>query len=104
MDPLTDILQDLRLESSFYARSDLRAPWGLAFSTKDGPSFHVIVTGRGWLRIDTERIPLNTGDLVPRPHRVTHHIAASPAGAAIPLEALPSELNGDNAELVQYDA
>ncbi len=27
MDPLTDILQDLRLESSFYARSDLRAPW-----------------------------------------------------------------------------
>ena len=48
MDPLTDVLQDLRLERSFYARSDLRTPWGLAFSAKDGPSFHFIVTGRGF--------------------------------------------------------
>ena len=64
MDPLTDILQDLRRESSFYARSDLRAPWGLAFSVKDGPSFHIIVMARCFLRLDTESIPLNAGDLV----------------------------------------
>src|SRR6266700_8355702 len=62
MDTLADILCDLRLESSFYARSELRAPWGLSFSVKDGPSFHVIVTGRCWLRINTERIPLEAGD------------------------------------------
>src|SRR5579864_1085040 len=64
MDSLTEVLRDLRLSSSFYARSELRAPWGLAFSVKDGPSFHVIVTGRCWLRINAERIPLGTGDLV----------------------------------------
>ncbi len=103
MDPLTDILQDLRLESSFYARSDLRAPWGLAFSARDGPSFHVIVTGQCWLRIDTEKIPLNTGDLVLLPHGITHQIASSPEGPAIPLEALPSERIGHNAALLQYD-
>ena len=103
MDPLTDILQDLRLESSFYARSDLRAPWGLAFSAKDGPSFHVIVTGQCWLRIDTEKIPLNTGDLVLLPHGITHQIASSPEGPAIALEALPSERIGHNAALLQYD-
>src|SRR5207247_1585888 len=58
MDPLTDILRDLRLSSSFYARSELIAPWGLSFSVNDGPSFHVIVRGGGFLRINAERIPL----------------------------------------------
>ena len=52
MDPLTDILHDLRLESSFYFRSDLSTPWGLSFSAKDGPCFHLIVTGRCFLRIE----------------------------------------------------
>ena len=103
MDPLTDILQDLRLESSFYARSDLRAPWGLAFSVKDGPSFHVIVTGRCFLRLDNESIPLNTGDLVLLPHGVTHQLASSLECPAVPLEALPSERIGHNAALLHYD-
>ena len=69
MDPLTDILHDLRLESSFYARSELRIPWGLSFSVRDGPSFHVIVTGRAFLRIDAERISLGTGELMLLPVR-----------------------------------
>src|SRR5438128_915336 len=75
MDALTEVLRDLRLESSFYARSELRAPWGLFFSVKDGPSFHVIVTGRCWLRINAERIPLGTGDLVLLPHGNEHQLA-----------------------------
>jgi AraC-like DNA-binding protein len=103
MDPLTDILQDMRLESSFYARSDLRAPWGLAFSVKDGPSFHVIVTGHCWLRIDTERIPLHAGDLVLLPHGVAHQLASNSEGPAIPLEALPSERIGHNAALLRSE-
>src|SRR5436309_7779964 len=88
MDPLTDILHDLRLESSFYARSELRVPWGLSFSVRDGPSFHVIVTGRAFLRIDAERIPLGTGDLVLLPHGEEHQLADPAESAAIPLAAL----------------
>jgi AraC-like DNA-binding protein len=102
MDPLTDILHDLRLESSFYARSELRAPWGLSFSVKDGPSFHVIVTGRAFLRIDAERIPLGTGDLVLLPHGEEHQLADPAESAAIPLAALPSERIGHNAALLCY--
>src|SRR5258708_2536660 len=102
MDPLTEVLRDLRLESSFYARSELRAPWGLSFSVKDGPSFHVIVTGRGFLRIDAERIPLGKGDLVLLPHDDEHQLADPPEGAAIPLAALPSERIGQNAALLCY--
>ena len=102
MDPLTEVLRDLRLESSFYARSELRAPWGLSFSVKDGPSFHVIITGRGFLRIDAERIPLGAGDLVLLPHGDEHQLADPPEGAAIPLVALPSERIGQNAALLCY--
>jgi AraC-like DNA-binding protein len=102
MDPLTDILRDLRLESSFYARSLLRAPWGLSFSAKDGPSFHVVVVGRGFLRINAERIPLGTGDLVLLPHGDEHQIADPPESTATPLLALPSERIGQNAALLRF--
>ncbi len=102
MDPLAEVLGDLRLASSFYARSDVSAPWGLAFSVADGPSFHVIVSGRCWLRLDAERIPLGTGDLVVLPHGEDHQLADPPEGPAVPLAALPSERIGDNAALLCY--
>jgi AraC-like DNA-binding protein len=102
MDPLADILQDLRLESSFYARSELRAPWGLAFSERDGPSFHVVITGRCWLCLDGQRISLAAGDLVLLPHGDGHRIADPPDGGAIPLAALPSKRVGPNAALLSY--
>jgi AraC-like DNA-binding protein len=102
MDPLTEILRDLRLSSSFYARSELRAPWGLFFSVKDGPSFHVIVAGHCWLRINAEHIPLGTGDLVLLPHGDEHQLVDPAEGSAIPLAALPSERIGENAALLCY--
>ena len=102
VDTLTDVLRDLRLESSFYARSELKAPWGLSFSVKDGPSFHLIVTGCCWLRIDVERIPLKAGDLVLLPHGEEHQIADPPEAEAVPLVALPSERVGQNAAVLCY--
>jgi AraC-like DNA-binding protein len=102
MDTLTEVLRDLRLERSFYARSELRAPWGLSFSSKDGPSFHMIVAGHCWLRIDAERIPLEAGDLVLLPHGDEHQIANPVEGEAVPLMALPSKRVGHNAALLCY--
>ena len=102
MDALTDILLDLRLESSFYARSELRAPWGLSFSVQDGPSFHVVVAGCCFLRINGARIPLGTGDLILLPHGEEHQLADPVEGAAIPLTALPSERIGSNAALLSF--
>ena len=102
VDTLTDVLLDLRLESSFYARSELKAPWGLSFSVSDGPSFHMIVAGCCWLRIDNERIPLKAGDLVLLPHGDEHQIADPPEAKAVPLKALPSERVGQNAALLSY--
>ncbi len=103
MDHLTDILQDLRLERSFYARSDLRSPWGLAFSARDGPSFHAIITGHCWLRIDKQKIHLQAGDLVLLPHGIAHQLVSTPEGSALSLASLPSERIGQNAALLCYE-
>ena len=97
MDPLADVLQDLRLARSFYARAEVSAPWGLAFSVADGPTFHMVVSGHCWLRLDAERIPLEAGDLALLPRGKDHQLAAPAEAAATPLAALPSERIGVNA-------
>ncbi len=102
MDALAEVLQDLRLSTSFFARSELKAPWGLAFSVSDGPHFHMIVTGQCILRINNEHIHLKAGDLVFLPHADDHQLADSPESAAVPLLALPSERIGQNAALLHY--
>ncbi len=102
MDTLTDILHDVRLEGSFYARSDLGAPWGLAFSAADGASVHVVVEGRCWLRLDDDRIPLGPGDLALLPHGRDHRLGDAPDGPAAPLAALPSERIGGSVAYLRY--
>jgi AraC-like DNA-binding protein len=96
MDPLADILQDLRLERSFYSRSDLGAPWALSVSAKDGPIFHVLLSGRCFLRIADRRIPLRAGDLVLFPCGVDHELASEPDGPAVPWDMIPFERISEN--------
>ena len=102
IDPLTDVLHDLRLSRSFYARSELKEPWGLSFSVKDGPSFHAILNGRCWLRTAARRIPLEAGDLVLLPHGDRHQIANPVEERAVELAMLPSTRIGQNAAVLCY--
>lgn len=102
MDPLADVLRDLRLERSFYSRSDLRAPWGLSFTVQDGPSFHVVVSGRCWLRLGAERILMETDDIVLLPRGEDHELGDARDGPATPLSALPSTRIGENACLLRF--
>jgi AraC-like DNA-binding protein len=99
VDLLTTILQDLRLASSFYAHSELRAPWGISFTVKDGPSFHIVIRGRCWLCVDDEVIALETGDLALLPHGTAHQLVHPANAAALPLSALGSERIGEKAAL-----
>src|SRR6516164_3188650 len=103
MDPLAEVLRDLRLTSSFFAHTDARAPWGLAFLASDGACFHVIVSGHCWLRLGVERIDLSMGDLVVLPHGENHQLADPAEGPAKPLAALNSTRIGDNVALCHLD-
>jgi len=103
LDPLAEVLREVRLERSFYSRSELRAPWGLAFFVEDGPSFHFIIAGRCWLRIERQRIPLRAGDLVLLPHGDAHQLGDTPEGPATHIKELPSKRIGQQAALLCWE-
>jgi AraC-like DNA-binding protein len=102
VDTLATILQDLRLASSFYAHSELRAPWGIAFTQQDGPSFHIIISGKCWLRLDGALISLEAGDLALLPRGTAHQLVHPADAAALPLLALGSERIGENAAQCRF--
>ena len=102
MDALATILQDLRLASSFYAHSELRAPWGIAFTEPDGPSFHIVISGNCWLRLDDTLIGLEAGDLTLLPRGTAHQLVNPPDTAATPFLALGSERIGEKAALCRF--
>lgn len=102
MDTLSVLLQDLRLEGSYYARSELQAPWGIAFLKEDGPCFHIVLSGRCWLHKDTEQILLEAGDLVILPQGIDHHLSNPLENSATLLNALPSKRIGECASLLTF--
>ena len=75
---------------------------GLAFSVQDGPAFHIVLGGNGFLRMNSQNIPLQAGDVVLLPHAVAHDLASTMEVPAIPLKALPSVHIGDSAALLNY--
>lgn len=86
MDLLSDVLRDLRLESTVFCVFELRAPWGLQKTAHEGAPFHIVTEGSCWLQFEPERpIELRTGDLVVLPHGEGHKLSSSPDAPAEPL-------------------
>jgi hypothetical protein len=102
MEALAAVLQDVRVEGSFYARSDLGAPWGLAFSAQDGACFHVVAAGACWLCSGDGNVLLQVGDLALLPRGRDHRLGDTPESPATPLAALPSERIGPQAVTLRY--
>lgn len=65
-DVVNDVLGSLRVRSTVYCRSELRAPWGFGVPTRDVAAFHLVTQGSGWLEIDDidEAVHLSAGELV----------------------------------------
>jgi len=78
MDPLSDVLRDLRLESTVFCVFELRAPWGLQKPAHEGAPFHIVTEGRCWLQFELESpIELRTGDLIVIPHGEGHKLLSA---------------------------
>ena len=60
MDALSEVLSTLHLASSFYCRSELSAPWGLAFPAGEVAMFHAIRRGTCWAIVDGMRSPVTS--------------------------------------------
>ena len=95
-DPLSEILQDLRLVGAAYGRCKLSSPWGIEFAAQKEARFHFVAEGACWLRRGKQQpIPLHAGDAVLLPHGTGHSLSHSPRGRTKRLEKIPVKEIGD---------
>lgn len=70
MDPLTDLLPAMRVQSAVYTRVEASAPWGLDFIPYHHVKFGLVLQGAGWINLadDPTPVALRAGDcyLLPR--------------------------------------
>ena len=51
-DLVSELLAAVRVRTTVYCRSTMRAPWGFGIEAYGKPSFHVVTRGRCWLEVD----------------------------------------------------
>lgn len=64
MDPITDVLTAMRVESVVYGRLEATAPWGVHVHANDHAKFSLVSRGSCWLTLDdgSDSIRLANGD------------------------------------------
>jgi AraC-like DNA-binding protein len=102
MDPVTDLLQALRLTHSFCCLCELSAPWGLAFPQRPWTSFHFIVSGEFWLHAGGKPQHFGPGDFVLLPHGRPHQISDAPRTRAIPVNQLVYEKLSESCSVLRH--
>lgn len=95
VDVLTDVLTAARVGGAVFARSEVRAPWGLHFAGSRRAAFHVVSHGTCWLRLDSSGarpggapIRLRAGDVVFLAQGTGHVLSDDPATPAVEFAAL----------------
>ncbi len=84
MDPLSDVLALLKVQTYWSAGFDFGGDWALAFGPHEGIKFYAVISGECWLAMDgvPEPVRIATGDclLLPRgrPFKVARDLAFEP--------------------------
>lgn len=95
-DPLSEVLQDLRLSGVSYGRCELSRPWGIEFPAQRAARFHFIASGEAWLRTpDGAWVRAGAGDAVLLPKGARHALADRPNAPTTPIDAYDQEPIGD---------
>ncbi|WP_273146208.1 AraC family transcriptional regulator [Oceanicaulis alexandrii] len=89
-DPLTALLDQLKLTGTLYCQTDMAAPWGIALPAFEGLSLIAIVLdGACQLQLDGEApVLLKAGDLALIPNGVRHDLFSDPEADRVPLDKL----------------
>jgi AraC family transcriptional regulator, alkane utilization regulator len=103
-DPVSQVLRLLRIRSTVYCRSVMRAPWGFGVEAHGNPAFHVVTSGNCWLEVDgdPEHIPLCAGDLVILPTGPRHWMRDHPDSPATELEEILADTPLDGHHRLHY--
>lgn len=103
-DPLGEALHLLRLNGTFYCRSELTAPWGVEMPPFEGRMlFHVVTAGQCWLEVAGEEPHLlRQGSLALVPHGFGHIVRSSLNDEVMPLFDIPVERVSDRYEIMRH--
>jgi AraC-like DNA-binding protein len=95
-DPLSEVLQDLRLSGVSYGRCELASPWGIEFPAQSEARFHFVAAGGCWLHTpDQKWIQLHAGDVALLPQGRGHALTHKPRGKTKSIDELPLDEIGD---------
>jgi AraC-like DNA-binding protein len=113
MDVLSDVLDTVRLETTVFAQTWLRPPWGIRAGAREQFAFHVLPRGGGVLEVEgLDPIEVGAGDVVmlaPGRSHALRDAPGSPArelsdllaeGAFDPRHAIDGSDDGDSAYLI----
>ncbi len=105
VDPVGDLLADLRIHGTFYCRAEATAPWGVEMPAFPGcMAFHVVTRGSVVLDVDGEQRVLGTGDLALVPHGRGHLLRSAPeAQVAGRADLLPQQQVGEHYSVLRLD-
>jgi hypothetical protein len=103
MDVLSELLADLRVESTIYCRFEVADPWAIAYPGGQAAAFHVALEGTCWLAVDgREPLRLEAGDLVVLPHGTSHVLRGSSPALPSPVEAVAARRQAADGLGVRY--
>lgn len=103
-DPFGEVLHHLRLEGTFYCRSELTAPWGIDVPAMPGHlTFQVVTSGRCWLEVEgQDPFLVEQGALTLIPHGLAHRFVSSPGESTVPLFGIPVDRISDRYERMRF--
>jgi AraC-like DNA-binding protein len=89
-DAVSDLVQAVRVRTTVYCRSVMRAPWGLGVRARDTAAFHLVSDGECVLDVEGAEAPrrLRAGDLVLLPTGRAHALRDPPGAPVVALEDL----------------
>ncbi|MGO4906977.1 AraC family transcriptional regulator [Pseudorhodobacter sp. W20_MBD10_FR17] len=95
MDPLSDILELVGVQSSIYFQKDFCGPWKMSVDNTGFAQFHFVIRGGAIVDSDGAQSLLSAGDIVLFPKGATHTIGDHPASIATPgTEVIAGLQNG----------
>lgn len=100
-DIANELLRDYRIDSSVLCRSVMAAPWGFGVARREVGSFHIVLSGQGWLEVEglAEPVRVRTGDIVVLPKGNAHWVKDAPATTAPWLTSILNQHEVVNGEL-----
>ena len=88
-DPLTDVLDRLRVRGAVMGHLRAHAPWGLRLTHAPSAVFHAVTAGSCWVRVPGHAPrELLVGDVVLLPSGESHIVASAPSGPARPWNSI----------------